>query len=140
MPLSNDPAARRKQLANLKTTAAVTHGARSGALIRQAAAEHLVNLRAQLPSATTEELTVQAIRMAQIERLAAYVEQKGLIRNQREGTVYEAGRLLSQLSTAFERQHAVLLARQQASGSAGTDLATYLAETYGDGQDGDGDA
>jgi hypothetical protein len=122
--------------ANLLRNGAVTHGAYSGELIREATREHLANLSAQLPNASREELTVQAVRMAQIERLTAYVEAKGLIRNQRQGTVFAAADLLAKLSTQFERQHALLLDRERANGDAGDDLNAYLAELE-EARDGD---
>jgi hypothetical protein len=115
MPLSSDSEARKRQLANLKPTAATTHGAMSGQLIRQATAEHLANLAGQFPHATEAELTLQASRWAQIERLTDYVHMRGLIRNQRSGTVINAADMLVKLSSAFERQHERLLDREQAS-------------------------
>ncbi len=63
MGLSRDPVKRQAQLANLKPSAAVTHGARSGALIREATVEHLASLTAQFPNASSEELRIQASRM-----------------------------------------------------------------------------
>jgi hypothetical protein len=130
MPLSKNEAARDRQLANLKPAAAATHGAHSGALIRDASRERLASLTERFPSAGQEELTVHAVRMAQIERLAAYVEHKGLIRNQRKGDVFPAVEMLARLSTAFERQHALLLEREQAKGNVkpGALLASIVAE------------
>ena len=90
MPASQDPEKRARQLANLRSSAAVTHGAHSGELIRQATAEHVANLSRTLPSATGEEIAVQASRMAMIERLVAYVEARGLIADARKGTVHHA--------------------------------------------------
>jgi hypothetical protein len=132
--LSRDPEKRANQLANLKLASNVTHGAHSGALIRQATAEHLTNLIATFPSATQEELVLQATRMAQIERLAAFLEQRGLIRDRRTGAVFAAADLLAKLSTAFERQHAVLLEREQVRRGAGAQsLEDIVAELTADG-------
>lgn len=129
MPLSSDPDRRAKQLANLRSSAAVTHGAHSGALIREAAGEHLANLKQQLPNASEEELWVQASRMAQIQRLSAFVEAKGLIRDQRKGTVFAAANLLATLSTQFERQHQLLLDRERSAGAnRSTSLEAIAAE------------
>ena len=113
MPLSQDPEKRAHQLANLKPAAAVTHGARSGQLIQQATAEHLASLAKQFPNATTAELTLQASRWAQIERLTDYVHARGLIRNQRSGTVVAAAEFLARLSLAFERQQERLALRHR---------------------------
>jgi hypothetical protein len=138
--LSKDPAKRANQLANLKRTAATTHGAFSGRLIRQATGEHLASLAAQLPNASGEELRVQASRMAQIERLTQYIEAKGLIRNQRQGTVYVAADLLAKLSTQFERQHALLLERERTRPARPAEtLETIIAElTAAENSDQDG--
>lgn len=133
MPLSQDPEARQRQLANLKPHAAMTHGARSGAVIREAAAEHLANLKRQLPSASDEELWVQASRMAQIQRLSAFIEERGLIRDQRKGTVYNAASMLAQLSSTFERQHAVLLERERATGPGAGEQLEAIVREYGKG-------
>ena len=79
MPLSSrqrGPEAPR-QLANLRSSASVTHGAHSGELIRKSSAEHRANLTRTLPSATPEEIGVQAARMAQIERLWPRRERAG---------------------------------------------------------------
>lgn len=127
-------------MANLKPTNSVTHGAHSGGLIRQRTEELLVNLSEQLPNASREELIVQAGRMARIERLTAFVEVKGLIRNQRHGTVYAAVDLLSRLEQQFERQHAALLERERNFGSGPVEtLAEIVAEIQAaQEQDGDG--
>jgi hypothetical protein len=146
MPLSKDPDARSRQLANLRAGSGasvgnqqtVTHGAYSGRLIRQATGEHLASLAEQLPNASGEELRVQASRMAQIERLTAYIESRGLIRNQRQGTVYVAAELLAKLSTLFERQHGVLLERERTRPAHPTEtLADVLAELTAENSDQD---
>lgn len=133
---------RKAQLANLKPGEHVTHGATSGALIRQATAEHLASLGDQFPHATKAELTLQASRWAQIERLTAYVEERGLIRNQRSGTTIQAAELLSRLSAAFERQHERLMDREAAFAVVGGDtiesIAAELAAAAGDGDGADG--
>jgi len=131
MPASKDAAKREIQLANLKQNSKVsnTHGAFSGRLIREATAEHAANLRTQLPTASSEEIAVQAQRMAMIDRLSEYVHARGLIADRRRGTTIPAADLLAKLSAQFERQHAVLLERERSAGvPPGESLADVVAE------------
>jgi hypothetical protein len=146
MALSQDPVKRAAQLANLRgvgvESSHTTHGANSGRLIREATGEHLASMAGQFPHATEAELTLQASRWAQIERLTDYVHTRGLIRNQRSGTVINAADMLVKLSSAFERQHERLLAREQATPTRpGESLEAIIAElTAGDASDQDGTA
>ena len=140
MPLSNDPSARQKQLANLKTTAATTHGAQSEQAIRPLRERFVVELSAAFPSATKAEVAIQAQRLAQLELLGAFLDEFGVIRHRRRGDVFPAAAMAERIAANYERRAAVLLERERVSGSSGTDLETYLRETYGDGQEGGSDA
>jgi hypothetical protein len=139
MPLSSDPDARAKQLANLKTSAAVTHGAQSGALIQARRDELLAELVAEFPSESRRVLLVQAHRLAVAERAMAYADAHGILRHARTGEVFAVVALGEQQVRAYLNEDARIRERQQARGGSGTDLQTYLEATYGD-QQGGGDA
>jgi CRP-like cAMP-binding protein len=101
VPLSKDPAARRKQLANLKTTSAVKHGTRSEALIRPLAEMYLAELTGEFPQASERVLRLQARRLAKLDRLASYLEGRGEIRHQRRGDVFPASAMEEQITASF---------------------------------------
>jgi hypothetical protein len=74
MPLSKDPAARAKQLANLKAENSTKHGARSEVLIRAESSEYVAELRRSYPAEGEVWVRLQARRMAKLARLAVYLE------------------------------------------------------------------
>jgi hypothetical protein len=116
MPLSQDPEARARQLANLRSTSAVQHGANSEQLIRPLREKYLAELAAAFPNASAAELAIQAHRLAQIELLGAFLDERGVIRHKRRGDVFPAVSMAEKLAAAYERQHAAMREREQASG------------------------
>ena len=116
MPLSSDPAARARQLANLKSTSAVKHNAYSETAIRPIRERLVTELTKAFPSATSEEIATQAMRMAQLEALGIYLDERGVIAHKRRGTIYPAAVFAEKLAAQFERQHALLLERERERG------------------------
>ena len=123
MPLSSDPAARSRQLANLKATSAVKHGAYSATAIRPIRERLVAELTKAFPSATSEEIATQAMRMAQLEALGVYLDERGVIAHKRRGTIYPAAVFAEKLAAQFERQHALLLERERERGRHPAPLA-----------------
>ena len=117
MPLSSDPAKREAQLANLRSTSAVTHGATSEQRIRPLRERYLAELAEAFPSATAPELAIQAQRLAQLELLGAFLDERGVIRHRRRGDVFPAASMAEKLAAAYERQAAVLLDRERSAGA-----------------------
>lgn len=122
MPLSGDQEARNRQLANLRrggpspalgNRQTVTHGANSEACVRELREKHLAELVKAFPNASGQELAIQAHRLAQLELLGAFVDERGVIRHKRRGDVFPAASFMDRLAVAFERQHALLLDRER---------------------------
>jgi hypothetical protein len=101
MPLSGDPAARARQLANLKSSNAVKHGTRSEAIIQPLAEQYLAELVGEFPLASERVLRLQARRLAKLDRLASYLEDRGEIRHQRRGEVFPASAIEESVTAAF---------------------------------------
>jgi hypothetical protein len=101
MPLSKDPKARQRQLANLKSTNAVKHGTRSEALIQPLAEMYLAELTEEFPLASERVLRLQARRLAKLDRLATYLEGRGEIRHHRRGEVFPASAMEESVTVAF---------------------------------------
>lgn len=144
MPLSADPSKRAAQLSNLVPGAraagtgnrrAVQHGAYSAGAIREAREKHLAELAETFPRASTQELVIQAHRLAQLELLGEFVDQRGVIRHKRRGDVFPAAMFMERVAAAFERQHALLVQRKAAAGKY-DGLADFLNDD--DDQDEDG--
>jgi hypothetical protein len=135
MPASRDPVKHEAQLANLRQNAAVTHGAYSDAAIRPARERHLAELVEAFPNATHAERTIQAQRLAQLEQLGAFLDERGVIRHRRRGDVFPAASLAEKIATAYERQAAVLIAREHTrTGNRGDSLAAIVAELTAGGK------
>jgi hypothetical protein len=136
VPLSKDPESRSKQLANLRQNAATKHGAFSEVAIRPARERYAVELAEAFPSASAAEVAIQAQRLAQLEQLGAYLDERGVIRHKRRGDVFPAATLANQIASSFERQNAILMAREQsAGGDPRRELAAILAEHTTEGED-----
>jgi hypothetical protein len=141
MPLSSDAAARRRQLANLRTNAAVTHGAMSEPATRDARERYLTELLEAFPGATRVELEIQAARWAQLSQLSAFIDERGTIRHARRGDTFPAVALHAKISAAFEKQHAILLGRERAAAdAAGETFESIMAEYAAKDGDEGGDA
>jgi hypothetical protein len=94
------------------TAPAVKHGAKSPALIAPLRDRFLTELRDRFPACDDQLLALQAHRAAQIELLGRFIEERGVIRT-RSGECYNAVRWCDKLSTAYENQHARLMAMQR---------------------------
>lgn len=108
MPLSSDPVARERQLANLKSSSALKHGARSEALIRESSTAILAELEKTYPNESSTWLALQSRRLAKIGRLAAYLEGRpSEVLNQKTGKLNPAQEQEESLTRAvladFER-------------------------------------
>jgi hypothetical protein len=108
VPLSKDPAARERQLRNLKPSSALKHGARSEALIQESARAILAELEKTYPSESPTWLALQSRRLAKIGRLTAYLESRpSEVLNQKTGRLNPAGEQEEALTRAvladFER-------------------------------------
>jgi hypothetical protein len=100
VPLSTDPQRRANQLANLKSTNAVKHGANSEALVRPMAERYSVELREQFPDEGDWWIKLMGRRLAKIERRAVYCEGRREV-HQRRGTVIPAAKDEEDLTRAF---------------------------------------
>jgi hypothetical protein len=138
MPTSKDPAKAAIQAANLRRTAATTHGAYSAAVIRPARERYLAELAEAFPSASAAEVAIQAQRLAQLEQLGAYMDERGVIRHKRRGDVFPAAALAEKLAAAYERQASILAQRERDRGGASPhdQLAKVVAELTA-GEDGE---
>jgi hypothetical protein len=129
VPLSQDPEKRANQLANLKTTSAIKHGARSEERVRPLRERHVAELAKAFPSATELEVAIQAHRLAQLDLLGAFMDERGVIRHKRRGEVFPAAGLMEKIATSFERQQAILLERERTKGAPPAQaLESILAE------------
>lgn len=130
MPASKDPAKAAIQRANLRQNAAETHGAYSPVTIRPARERYAAELAAAFPNASSAEVAIQAQRLAQLEQLGAYLDERGVIRHKRRGDVYPAASLAEKLATAYERQAAMLAQRERDAGAKSPHdaMAAIMAE------------
>lgn len=127
MPLSQNDQARAKQLANLRKPGAPIHGAYSAAALEPARERHQTNLVKTFPHALPTEIAILAERLAQLELLGSFLDERGVIAHRRRGTVVPAAAFAEKLAAAAERQLAVLLARENDS-RTGSQLDTLAAE------------
>jgi CRP-like cAMP-binding protein len=118
VPLSADEVKRERQLANLRSTAARTHGAHSKPIVRDLAERYLAELLAEFPSASERVLRIQARRLAKLDRLASYLETVGEIRHKRRGEVYPASALEEKIAAAYLSEHARLAELERAAGAS----------------------
>jgi hypothetical protein len=114
--LSGDPKARERQLLSLRRPGSTIHGAYSATAIQPIRERLVAELTKTFPSATAEEIATQAMRMAQLEALGLYLDQRGVIAHKRRGTIYPAAVFAAQLAAQFERQHALLIERERDRG------------------------
>jgi hypothetical protein len=102
MPLSKDPAARKRQLANLRSDGALKYGTRSEAAIQELSSAHLAELQRTYPGESDFWHKAQARRAAKIVRLGAYLEGRpSEVLNQRTGKINPAVELEESLTRAF---------------------------------------
>jgi hypothetical protein len=115
MPLSQNPEQRSNQLANLRSSAALTHGAHSSAVLAPLREQYAVELGRAFPSASSGEIGLLAHLQAQLSVLGDWMDRRGLLANRQRGTVFPAVQLHERIAAAFERQYAALLEREQAT-------------------------
>ena len=130
MPLSSDPEARERQLANLKPSNSTKHGARSEVLIRESSREILAELEKLYPSESAHWLSLQSRRLAKIGRLAAYLEGRpSEVLNQKTGKLNPAQEQEEVLTRAvladFERAD---VRKRDAGGKPADGLAALRAK------------
>ena len=116
-------------------TRALQHAAYSAGAIRDARERYLAELTEAFPAASAQELVIQAHRLAQLELLGAFVDERGVIRHKRRGDVFPAAQFMERVATAFERQHALLVQREADAGKY-DGLADFLNDD--DEENGDG--
>jgi hypothetical protein len=103
--LSKDPEKRARQLANIgKGKPAPIHGAYSAAVLEPETQRILDELTARYTGVPHDRLEVLAHHRARITVLTAYVNAKGIIRNQQKGEVFPAVKLLATEEAAYRRE------------------------------------
>jgi len=129
-PLSHDPIKREAQLANLRPSASRKHEALSERALAPLRAKYRIELTAAFPHAASDEINIQASRLAMMERLQEWLDARGPISHQRRGTTYPAADLLAKVVSAYERRRDVLAERERAyTGANGAvSLAAIVAE------------
>jgi hypothetical protein len=139
MPASRDPVKRQAQLANLRNGKTPTHGAQSEVRVRPLRERYLAELAVTYPNATDHELVIQAQRLAQLELLGAFLDERGVIRHRRRGDVFPAASLAEKIASAYERQAAVLAERERQHGKSSPHdaLRAIVAELTEGGSDAD---
>jgi len=129
MPLSKNQAARARQLANLKSTGALKHGARSEGAIRPRADELFAELLEEFPNGSVRVLRLQARRLSKLEGLGRFLEERGELRNRRLGELFPAAAMEESLTVAFLNTQAKLEAQQrEAAGKPAAGLEALRAK------------
>lgn len=127
---------------NVHPQAATTHGAHSSALAAPLRERHLAALRERFPNADVTILGLQATRLAQMELVGVWLDERGIMRNRRTGTTYPAADYWARVASAYERQHERLEAAEREHADGGADayfeserraLAAGNAEATDDG-------
>jgi hypothetical protein len=106
VPLSSDPDARKRQLANLVSTDAggnaLKHGTRSEPVVQDLSSEFLPELQREFPGESDYWRRVQARRMAKIQLLGEYLGRRpSLVLNLRTGKLNPAAAEEESLSRAL---------------------------------------
>ena len=128
MPLSSDPAKRANQLANLRPENSTKHSGRSEVLIQPLAERYFAELLGEFPSASERVLRLQARRLAKLERIGAFLEQKGEISHQRRGEVFPAALIEESTTSAFLATQAKLEAQAREARKSGAAPAALAGE------------
>lgn len=126
---------------NVHPLAAVKHNAYSESAVAPLADAYLAELMVELPTASERILRIQARRLARLELLGRFEDERGVLRNQRRGEPYAATLLAEKISTSYIRTHTDLEA--QAAGNGGGGRAPTLAEIaaeYAHDEDGGGES
>lgn len=129
---SPNPAARRRQLANLNSTNLIRHGSYSETELAPLRASNLELLQARFPTAPDAALWTHANRGARLAKLAAFVDDAGPLRL--NGDLWPAAVELTKLEAAHERREQTLEATYGGSGQVGDSLALIVAELSDEGR------
>lgn len=144
--MSPDPAARERSIAairghadnpqNVHALGALKHGGKaSDATIAPLADAYLAELLAEFPTASERVLLIQARRLARLELLGRFEDQRGVLRNRKRGEPFPATVLAERISTAYLSEHARLEAgEREAGGKPRQTLAEIAAEYADDGE------
>lgn len=113
---------------------AVSHGAWSEGLVAPRRERLLGELRVEFPGASERRLIVQAHRLAQLELLGEFADERGVIRSRRTGDVFPAAQLAERIASAFLSEQDRLEAQRDAKGGdrPRQTLAEIEAELAGD--------
>ena len=111
------PEARARQLANLRADGAMKHGAHTDAKTQPLRERYLAELRSEFPDAAERRLIIQAHRLAQLELLGDFADERGVIAHRRRGTVYPAAAMAERIATAFLAEQDRLEAQRESGGS-----------------------
>ncbi|HXP38213.1 MAG TPA: hypothetical protein VN817_10645 [Solirubrobacteraceae bacterium] len=129
------PAARARQLANLEHArrrggANLQHGAHSEQKLQRSREAYLAELSREFPHASERRLRVQAHRLAQLDALATFADERGVISHRRRGEVFPAAQLAERLAASYLLEHERLEVREKLAGeiSPSTALAAIEAE------------
>jgi hypothetical protein len=117
---------------------ATAHGAYSEAKVRPLRERYLAELRVEFPSASERRLRLQAHRLAQVELIGRFTDERGVIRSTRTGEVFAAAALGERLAASYLAEHDRLEAqdRERPGGAGGKALREIEAElTAGDVED-----
>jgi len=138
VPLSSDPVARERQLANLTPRSAVTHGAYSAELLKPERERILDELLASFPNVRRDRLELAAAQRARIVLLSAYVDSVGVIRHKGRGDTFPAVAALERAEAGYRAELGKIedLAREASSSPRGAQ-ALLTAMTAGNGGDGE---
>jgi hypothetical protein len=117
----------------------LAHGAWSEARVAPLREGYLAELRAEFPSGSERRLLIQAHRLAQLELLGRFTDERGVIRSTRTGEVFAAAALGERLAASYLAEHERLeLAERERSGRGGGGAALRAIEaelTAGDVED-----
>jgi hypothetical protein len=104
--------ARARQLANLKSDAAVRTGVYSEVRLEPLRERYLAELRGAYPGASLDQLRTLSQRKAMATQLSAFLDARGIIRHQRRGEPFPAAALLARLLDGIDKQIAALEEQQ----------------------------
>jgi hypothetical protein len=124
---SPNPEARKRQLANLKSTNLIRHGSYSETELAPLRESNLEALRARFPTAPDAGLWTHANRGARMAKIAAFLDDAGPLKL--NGDLWPSAIELTKLEAAHERREQALEATYgKAAEHPGAALALVVAE------------
>jgi hypothetical protein len=118
---------------------ALKHGAHSPAKVAPIRDRHLEALRERFPDADVAMLSVQASRLAIMELIGTWLDSRGILRNRRTGSIYEAAEFWQRTAAAFERRHDALEQQQRERGPRTAPTLESITAEYAGSNGGDDD-